>query len=54
MDFKDPAVDFTGLARALGMEAERVTDPASLQATLARAFNSGAPRLVEVVVDGTV
>ena len=54
MDFKDPPVDFTALAKSLGMQAERVTDPAKLQATLANAYHAGGPRLVEVVVDGTV
>jgi benzoylformate decarboxylase len=54
MDFKDPPVDFTGLATSLGMQAERVTDPATLHAALMRAFASGGPRLVEVVVDGSV
>ncbi len=54
MDFKDPPVDFTALAGALGMVGERVTDPAALEGTLKRALSSGAPRLVEVVIDGTV
>ena len=54
MDFKDPPVDFTGLAQSLGMVAERVTDPRQLQASLQRAFASGGPRLVELMVDGTV
>ena len=54
MDFKDPPVDFTGLAQSLGMVAERVTDPRQMQASLQRAFASGGPRLVELMVDGTV
>ena len=54
MDFKDPPVDFVGLARSLGMTAERVDDPAKLKGVLETAFAARAPRLVEVVVDGTV
>ena len=54
MDFKDPPVDFTALARALGMTAERVDDPAKLRSALSSAFAAKAPRFVEVIVDGTV
>ena len=54
MDFKDPAVDFTGLAKSLGLHAERITEPSELKSALARALASGRPNLVEVVVDGTV
>ncbi len=54
MDFKEPAVDFTALAQSLGMVAERVTDPARLSDVLQAAIGARAPRLVEVVVDGTV
>ena len=54
MDFKDPPVDFAGLAASLGMTAERVTEPADLKAALERAFDARAPRLIEIVVDGTV
>ena len=54
MDFKDPPVDFTALARSLGMAAERIDDPAKLKGALAAAFAAGAPRLVEMIVDGSV
>ena len=54
MDFKDPPVDFTALARAMGFVAEKVDDPAKLKGVLEAAFASRAPRLVEMVVDGTV
>ena len=54
MDFKDPPVDFTGLARSLGMAAERIDDPARLHDALTRAYAARAPRLIEIVVDGTV
>jgi benzoylformate decarboxylase len=54
MDFVDPTIDFTGLARSLGLEAIRVTEPGELTATLSRAFTDPAPKLIEVVIDGTV
>src|ERR1700680_2930802 len=54
MDFIDPPVDFTGMAKALGLEAMRVTDPKDLKSTLASAFSRPGAKLIEVVVDGTV
>jgi benzoylformate decarboxylase len=54
MDFVDPKVDFTGMARALGLEAFRVTEASELSAKLSSAFNSPGPKLIEVMVDGTL
>jgi benzoylformate decarboxylase len=54
MDFIDPPVDFSGLARSLGLEAIRISDPKELKATLASAFNRPGAKLIEVMVDGTV
>jgi benzoylformate decarboxylase len=54
MDFVDPKVDFTALAKSLGLEAMRIADPRELKSTLASAFNRPGPKLIEVVVDGTV
>jgi benzoylformate decarboxylase len=54
MDFADPAVDFTGMARALGLEAMRITDPGELAQTLASAFAKPGAKLIEVMVDGTL
>lgn len=54
MDFADPPVDFAGIARSLGCEAIRITDPAELKLTLSSAFRRPGPRLIEVVVDGSV
>jgi benzoylformate decarboxylase len=54
MDFADPPVDFSGLARSLGLEAIRITNPADLKSTLASAFNRPGAKLIEVMVDGTV
>jgi benzoylformate decarboxylase len=54
MDFVDPAVDFAGIGRALGLEAIRITDPAELKPRLASAFVRPGTKLIEVVVDGSL
>lgn len=54
MDFDEPAVDFTALARSMGLEARRVADPAELPEALRDAFGRPGTKLVEVMVDGTV
>lgn len=52
MDFADPAVDFTAMARALGVEAQRVQAGTELRDVLAAGFRRPTPKLIEVVVDG--
>lgn len=55
MDFKDPDVNFADLARSMGVEAERVEDPANLRSALENALANGkGPNLVEVICDGSV
>jgi benzoylformate decarboxylase len=54
MDFVDPKVDFTGMAKALGLEAFRISDASELKTRLSSAFNSLGPKLIEVIVDGTL
>jgi benzoylformate decarboxylase len=54
MDFADPPVDFSQLARSLGCEAIRISDPKELKSTLASAFRRPGAKLIEVMVDGTV
>ena len=54
MDFIDPPVDFTGLAKSFGLEAIKITDPKELKSTLTSAFKRPGAKLIEVVVDGTV
>lgn len=53
MDFADPSVDFTALARSLGLEAIRITRPDEID-QLAPAFRRPGPRLLEVMVDGSI
>jgi benzoylformate decarboxylase len=54
MDFADPPVDFTALAKALGLEAIRVTQARDVAATLKSAFARPGAKLIEVVVEGSV
>lgn len=54
MDFKDPLVDFAGLAKALGAEAVRVSAPHDLPPILSSAFKRPGAKLIEVVVDGSL
>jgi len=41
-----------GLAKAMGMPAERIAEPEALGPALQRAFASPGPKLLDVVVDG--
>jgi benzoylformate decarboxylase len=54
MDLVDPPIDFVGLAASLGVEGTRVTTLDAFRVALSGAIGSHAPRLIEVVVDGTV
>jgi benzoylformate decarboxylase len=54
MDFADPPVDFAGMARSLGLEAIKITEPKDLKSALASAFRRPGTKLIEVVVDGAV
>jgi benzoylformate decarboxylase len=54
MDFADPAIDFTALAKSLGMPAERISEPDALEPALRRALATAGPKLLDVVVDGRV
>ncbi|WBV44933.1 benzoylformate decarboxylase [Pseudoroseomonas cervicalis] len=49
-----PGIDFVALARSMGCEAQRVAEPAQLDAALAAALASEGPALVEVLVDAAV
>jgi benzoylformate decarboxylase len=54
MDFIDPPIDFTGVAKSLGLEATRVTDPGQLKSVLSSAFSRPGAKLIEVVVNNSV
>ena len=51
MDITDPPIDFVSLAQGFGITARRITEPSDISRALDSAFRSGAPNLVEVVVD---
>ena len=50
MDLRDPEIDYTGLARSLGVPAERVTRSEGIMPALRAALQAGSPRLIEVMV----
>jgi thiamine pyrophosphate-dependent acetolactate synthase large subunit-like protein len=50
MDIKDPAIDYVGLAQAMGVPGRRVTDPNDVAPALREAKDAGGPRLIEVIV----
>ena len=53
MDLMDPEIDFVGLAKSLGVEAERITDPAAIRPAIETSVAAGKPRLLDVAVDRT-
>lgn len=54
MDFKDPSVNYSDMARSMGVPSTRVTEPGKLRDALKAAMNGSGPHLVEVMVDGSV
>ncbi|HEX6000836.1 MAG TPA: thiamine pyrophosphate-dependent enzyme [Hyphomicrobiaceae bacterium] len=54
MDFAEPGIDFAALARSLGVPAERVTEADAVGPALRAAFASPGPKLLDVVVEGSV
>lgn len=49
MDLDEPAIDFVGLARSLGVPARRITEPEELAETLRQSLaGRGGPELIEV------
>jgi benzoylformate decarboxylase len=50
MDIKDPAIDYVGLARAMGVPGRRVTDPNDVAPALREAAERRGPSLIEVIV----
>lgn len=53
MDFHDPPIDFTALAAALGVPAQRIADPREIDGALDGIAPDAGPRLIEfMVADG--
>jgi benzoylformate decarboxylase len=51
MEIDDPVIDFSMLARSMGVKGEAVKEPGDLGRALKAAIDSGEPRLVEVFVE---
>jgi benzoylformate decarboxylase len=51
MDLDDPRVDYVGLARSLGVPAERLTQAAEIGPALTGALTAGGPVLLDVPLD---
>ena len=51
MDLVDPEIDYVGLAKALGVRAERVEKPGELREVLAACLAHAGPSLVDVAID---
>jgi benzoylformate decarboxylase len=52
MDLVNPAIDFVGLARSLGVPGELVEKTPDVQPALKRGLASGGPYLIDVRIDG--
>jgi len=53
MDLENPLIDFVGLARVLGVQAERVEKCQEVGPALARGLAAGSPYLLDIQVDST-
>jgi benzoylformate decarboxylase len=53
MELVDPTIDFVGLARSLGIAAERADTVHDTTDLIARGLQSGAPLLIDVALDRT-
>jgi len=51
MDLVDPEIDYVGLARSLGVQAERVEKPGDLRGVLEKMLTANAPTLIDVAID---
>ena len=51
MDLVDPAVDFVGLARSLGVAGDRADTVAGAIDLIKQALAQAGPRLIEVTLD---
>lgn len=53
INISGPAVDFVGLARSLGVQAERIAEPEQLTARLRTTLAGDRPYLIEVPIEGS-
>jgi benzoylformate decarboxylase len=52
LDLADPPIDYTALARSMGVSATRVVRPSDVADQLRAAWRSGTPHLLELPVGG--
>jgi acetolactate synthase-1/2/3 large subunit len=50
LDLTNPAIEWTDIAKGMGMPAERVDTVDALDSALERAMNERGPRLIEVML----
>ena len=51
MEFRDPPIDFAGLARSMGVTAMRIADPDDIGPAIDEATRRNGPTLLDVLVD---
>ena len=51
MDLVQPEIDFVGLARSFGLEADRISDPDALSDRLKAWLDSPRPLLLDVPIE---
>ena len=51
MEFRDPPIDFTGLARSMGVEAVTLTDADDIGPAITESIRRSGPTCLHVVVD---
>jgi benzoylformate decarboxylase len=54
MDLNDPPIDFTAIARGMGMTATRITEAEKVVPALRAAFANSGPNLLDIAVDSHV
>ena len=54
MDFTDHQLDFTDMARGMGVAAKRISRPDDIQPAIQAALASGVPYLLDVITEGRV
>jgi benzoylformate decarboxylase len=51
MDLTDPAIDYAGLARSLGIRGEKATSLADAKRLIAECLAANKPALIDVEID---
>ena len=51
MEFRDPPIDFTALARSMGVAAVQISDPQGIGPAIVESTRRAGPTLLDVVVD---